>query len=262
LTELASLRARAGKLLPKPLRRLLGRLRRLRNRRQSSREIWRRSLGHELDYWTEWVYRRGGSRPDRITDSFEWRVDSRSEVEQPLREVLARTPGRTVSILDVGAGPLTSVGKLYPGKEVRIVAIDPLAREYGRLLARAGIEPPVRTQPGEAEELLKRFEPDSFDVAYADNALDHSAHPLQAIESMLAVVKLGGYVVLRHGLNEGERNFYLGLHQWNFGERGGDLVLWSPRVHHNVSQRLRSRATLECSRQGHDVVCVIGKHPG
>jgi SAM-dependent methyltransferase len=260
--HLASVRARAGQALPRSFRRLLGRLRRLKDRRRSRREVWWRSLGDELGYWTLWIERRGDSRRDRVTDSFEWRVDPHSEVQPPLREVVARIGGEVVSILDVGAGPLTSVGKVCPGKKLEIVAIDPLAREYDRLLGHAGITPPVRTLPGEAEEVLERFEPESFDVAYSDNALDHTADPLRAIESMLAVVKPEGSVVLRHGLNEGERNFYLGLHQWNFDLHGSDLIVWSPRTHHNISQVLRRRATVECNRQGRDVVCVIGKHPG
>jgi SAM-dependent methyltransferase len=245
------------------LRSLLGRLRGLSNRRRSSREVWRRSLGHELDYWAAWLERRGVIHsPDRIVDSFEWRVDPDSELEPPLRELVGRIKGGFVSILDVGAGPLTSVGKAHPEKELEIVPIDSLAREYDRLLEQAGIEPPVRTCQGEAEELIDRFGSESFDVAHADNALDHSADPLRAIESMLAVVRPGGYIVLNHRRNEGERQHYLGLHQWNFDVRGGDLIVWNPRVQHNVSTRLRSRGpSVKCRREGRFVVCVIGKHP-
>jgi SAM-dependent methyltransferase len=244
------------------VRSVLGRVRRLRNARLSAREVWERSLPSELDYWTGWVERRGATGPERVTDSFAWRLDPGSEVEEPLRGVVARVDGATVSILDVGAGPLTSVGKVYPGKRLEIAAVDPLADEYARVLERAGIDPPVRTRPGEAEALLGQFEPESFDVAHADNALDHAPDPMRAIESMLAVVRPRGYVVLRHGCNEGERNHYRGLHQWNFALEGDDLVVWGNRSHHNVSRRLRPAAVVECVREGNDVVAVIGKHRG
>ncbi len=35
-----------------------------------------------------------------------------------------------VSILDVGAGPLTIINKTFPGKTLTITATDPLADEY------------------------------------------------------------------------------------------------------------------------------------
>ena len=240
---------------------VLGRVRRLRNARRSPREVWERSLDSELDYWEGWI-ERGGSGPGRVTDSFEWRLDPRSEVEHPIREVIARIHGAVVSILDVGAGPLTSVGKHYPGKRLEIVAVDPLAGEYARLLERAGIAPPVRTRPGEAEELLDQFEPASFDIAHADNALDHCADPMRAIDAMFAVVRPGGYVVLRHGRNEAERNRYAGLHQWNFDLEGGGLILWGAGARHDVGRRLGPDAAVACSAEGPDVVCVIGKRPG
>jgi SAM-dependent methyltransferase len=240
-----------------------GWLRRKWNQRRTQAEIWHSSLPRELDYWDAWIKERGGSRKlQRISDSFQWRIDPASELQPPLREVVDRCEGPAVSILDVGAGPLTSVGKVHPEKELRLVAVDPLASEYNRLLERAGIEPPVRTVPGEAEKLLERYRRESFDIAHADNALDHSADPLEAIDNMLAVVKRGGYVVLRHLVNAGERNFYLGLHQWNFEVADEELILWNPRARHNLSRRLSPQANVVCRDEGKRIVCVIAKRSG
>ena len=244
-----------------PVRSVLARVQRRRNARRPARDVWERGLPSETGYWEKWIARRGDPDPGRLTDSFEWRLDPESEVQEPLRGVLDRLEGPAVSILDVGAGPLTSVGKRHPGKQIEVVAIDPLAAEYDALLERAGIEPPVRTRPGRAELLLQEFGAGAFDVAHADNALDHCADPVAAIEEMFAVVRPGGYVVLRHGPNEAERNHYRGLHQWNLEASGDRLVVWGRGESHDVGSRLGPAAELRNEMRGHDLVTVIAKSP-
>jgi hypothetical protein len=72
--------------------------------------------------------------------------------------------------------------------------VDPLAREYDRILSEHGLEPPVRTQPLGGEDLLSRFAPD-FDVPFARNPLDHAVDPFPIIHNMVVVVRPGGYVI-------------------------------------------------------------------
>lgn len=69
---------------------------------------------------------------------------------------------------------------------------------------------------GEAERLADAFGENSFDLVYARNCLDHGYDPMLAIQQMLKVVRVGGVVLFEHGVNEGERQGYQGLHQWNF----------------------------------------------
>ncbi len=145
-------------------------------------------------------------------------------------------------IIDVGAGPVSKLGIRYPGKSIEVVPVDPLAQQYERLLRRFGVEPPVRTIEAHGEHLLSRFAPASFDIAYAVNAVDHSYDPMRIIQNMLALVRPDGVVLLRHRLNEGEHERYVGLHQWNFDVRGGDLVIWNHVVSHSVRRALDARA--------------------
>src|SRR5205823_466706 len=112
--------------------------------------------------------------------------------------------GGMVSLADVGAGPLTWLGKSWPGRTVKIAAVDPLAEHYNRLLGEFGITPPIRTERAEAERLLTALPADHFDLVHARNTLVHSYDPLTAIGQMVAVVKPGGYVVLQHRANEGQ----------------------------------------------------------
>src|SRR5262245_46824599 len=72
----------------------------------------RRALQDEVDYWGNWLATGGGKYPQ----DYAHRVDPEAEVDDPaLREVLAGISGQAVSILDVGAGPLSAVGYRFPG---------------------------------------------------------------------------------------------------------------------------------------------------
>jgi ubiquinone/menaquinone biosynthesis C-methylase UbiE len=118
-----------------------------------------------------------------------------------------------VEILDVGAGPLTIVGKKWPGREVHITPLDPNVDGYDGLLAKHGIVPPCRTVFGLAEEL--DFPEHSFDLVHARNSVDHSKDALQAIREMVRVVKKGCFVCLNHKVSEGRLEKYAEYHQWN-----------------------------------------------
>jgi SAM-dependent methyltransferase len=67
----------------------------------------------------------------------------------------------------------------------------------------------------------------SFDLVHAANSLDHSHDPAAAVRAAVGVVKPGGYVSLEHILNEGARERYGGLHQWNFGVKDGTFTITS-----------------------------------
>jgi SAM-dependent methyltransferase len=222
------------------------------------------ALRAEGAYWEHWLATKGGRWPEE----YAFRFDADAEVSDPaLREVLRELPGEEVSILDVGAGPASMVGCRYPGKRLTVVAVDPLAATYARLLAAAGVEPPVRTSSLEGERLVEGLGRDRFDIAYARNALDHAVDPVLIVEQMLDVVRPGGSVVLRHVRNEGERQGYGQLHQWNFDERDGELVVWRGGSETRVGEALAGRGTLTCRAEPDpeggppSIVCRIRKTP-
>lgn len=222
------------------------------------------ALREEVSYWDAWLSTKGGEWPK----DYQRRFNPDAEVEDPaLREVLADYPQGEVSILDVGAGPATTVGKRFGSIFLAVTAVDPLAAEYGRLLARHGVSPPVRTQEVEGERLEEQFGGEAFDIVYARNAIDHAADPVKIIENMLAVTRLGGYVVLRHSRNEALTQRYVQLHQWNFDSRGGRFIVWRPGRETDVSERLYGRAETRCWVEGDEdgspgwLVCVIRPRP-
>lgn len=202
---------------------------------------WRARKRDEVQFWSAWLV--GAPGTEQWSADREARLAPDTEIRDPLvREELERSPDEEISILDVGAGPVTSLGFRYPGKALTIVPVDPLADEYDRLLRDAGLDPPIRTIRVAGEALLERFGSGRFDIAYACNALDHSADPLRIISNMVAVVRPGGVVLLRHKRNEGEQARYGGLHQWNFDVAGGSLLLWNDAARLDVGAALAERA--------------------
>jgi SAM-dependent methyltransferase len=203
---------------------------------------WRTRTSSEVDFWAGWLV--GAPGTEQWASDRESRLDPDTEIRDPLvRAELERNPAEEVSILDVGAGPVTWLGYRYPGKKLTIVPVDPLADEYDRLLRDAKLDPPIRTVCVAGEALAEHFGSRRFDIAYATNALDHSADPFTIISNMVAVVRTGGVVLLRHKRNEGASARYGGLHQWNFDVVGDGLVVWNEVVQVNVGSALEGRAT-------------------
>lgn len=217
-------------------------------------DVWRANLPDEVRFWDDYVRTRGLDWPDE----FRMRIDPDSPLTEA--EILKRLP-RTdpVRILDVGAGPMTALGKRIDGRGVAITAVDPLAEEYAAILGRYGVTPPVPTQPCEGERLSSCFDSNSFDVAYARNALDHTHDPRLVILEMLKVVKPGGHVILRHRPNEAAGASYAGLHQWNFDLRGHQFWIWNEYWRYNMHAVLAARAAIACHRDGEWLVCVLRK---
>jgi SAM-dependent methyltransferase len=227
--------------------------------RRKPQRIWREGLPAEVDFWSQVLAKRVATDP-----AYKLRADARAPIGDPvLKMLIAKIPDEAISIIDVGAGPLTAVGKTYPGKTVRVTATDPLAPEYARIMRDAGIEPPVAPIACRGEDLLNVFRPDTFDIAFARNALDHCVDPVRVITNMVQLVKEGRFVVLRHLRREAQAQLYRGLHQWNFDIEGGEFVIWRTRrdkVH--MDRVLGPSATLACFEEGGWVVCLITKRPG
>ena len=217
---------------------------------------WRTRTRSEVDFWADWL--TGAPGTEAWASDREARFTPETPITDPVvRSELDQNPAEEISILDVGAGPVTSLGYRHPGKTLTIVAVDPLADEYDRLLREADLHPPVRTIPVAGEALLDHFGSRKFDIAYACNALDHSAEPLAIISNMVDLVKPGGAVLLRHKRNEGESAQYGGLHQWNFDAVDGDLLLWNNAVEVSVGSALEGRAVASAWISDNEVVARL-----
>lgn len=221
------------------------------------RTLWRDGIAEEMAFWDSYLASRG----EAWGSDYAERMDPALPLQEYLAEVVTVPQGRRLRILDVGAGPLTYVGKRSERWQVEIVAVDPLAPGYDLLLAKHGIVPPVRTQQGSAEHLRRLFAPNSFELVSARNSIDHGLDPLRSIRQMLAVVKPGCPVFLHHHMNEAVNQQFAGLHQWNLGAEHGDFILSSPTRRINVNHAFRGLATVHTRTYGDEWIAnTIVKH--
>lgn len=167
-----------------------------------------------------------------------------SEIQDYIKNLINVTDGTTIKILDVGAGPVTMLGKKWNGRKIEITAIDPLADRYNEILKKNNIHPPVITKVGYAEKLTEQFDENYFDIVHAINSLDHCFNPVKAIEEMLKVVRKNSYVVLYHSINEGKKHNYSGLHQWNFYEEDGNFYISNSKLNININNEFESQAVV------------------
>lgn len=161
---------------------------------------------------------------------YKYRIHKKAELlnrPRPLQDFfLPMIHKNKTFILDVGAGPFTTVG-FHP--HVSVTACDLYADEYSSMLKEAGIVPLVVTEKQNMEEMT--YAEDSFDIVYCENALDHTEHAIGALTNMCWVAR--DYVYMRHFPNVGERNNYKGLHRWNLSEDG---TLWNEKKSVSLSE--------------------------
>lgn len=179
-------------------------------------ENWILGLPEEAKFWRSWLK----------TDHKTVRLSLRQTDPRLIKQIID-TAGPVIRILDVGAGPLTTLSANWPGRAVVVIPVDALAAEYDLLLHEAGISPPIRTLPIHAERVAEVFPPDYFDAVNCANALDHFYDPIKAVHQMLAVTRPGGVVRVVTRENEGENARYWGLHQWNICMASDDVRIWN-----------------------------------
>lgn len=209
---------------------------------QSQRSRWKAGVHFELQYWDDYLQSRGA----RSSDTFAERLDPNLPLQPRPAELLACAPPEA-SILDVGAGPLTYLGKVQPGRLIHITAVDALGTEYAHLLRRYGISPLVPTRTLAAESLTTALQTNSYDLVFARNCIDHSYDPERAILEMVAVAKPGAYVLMEHHPNEAETEGYGGLHQWNFSSSPAGHFLVSTKAHTlDMTEKYAPRCDIAC----------------
>jgi SAM-dependent methyltransferase len=220
--------------------------------------IWRKGLPSEVHFWEEYLATKGKSCS--AVEEFNFRTSPDSEFQPWLREWLQSPPGAEVQVLDVGAGPLTWVGKRWAGRNMVIRAIDPLANSYSEIMQRYGISPPVTTQRGDGEEIVSLFGREVFDLTFARNCLDHSYDAIKAVTEMIEATKVGGVIFLWHLQDEAEHLSYQGLHQWNFRLENGELLVWQAGKRFNVNREFaRQLKVIRCELRDGMIEAVYRK---
>ena len=206
-------------------------------------DAWQASIDGEVRFWNDWLTTKGARYPGSYDRAF----DAGLELPPEIAKLLSAPDGATLTLLDVGAGPLTFLGRTHPRWQLEITAVDVLGAQYSQLLDDAGLVPPVRTQTCESEKLTSVLPTDSFDLVAARNTLDHSYDPILAITQMVACAKSGAPILLVHHRKTAEKEQYHGMHQWNFEAGDGTLIVWRPGQRTDLSEVLGAQASFERS---------------
>lgn len=171
-----------------------------------------RTVGAKMEcrFWDKYL----GNNGWRYQDEFKKRISTDAAVEGYHKEVLDKIWFPGITILDVGAGPITAILAQYKGHPLNIKACDPLGDHYQSMLKKYGITPRVVTESVAGEELSKHFRK-KFHWINCQNALDHAEHPNLVIDEMINLLEEHGTLTLYHEINEGLNEGYRGFHKWN-----------------------------------------------
>jgi len=224
--------------------------------RRDPEERWRGGLDEEVEYWRRYLETKGFRWPDE----FDSRVNPNGQMLSELVAQYLPSDRERVRILDVGSGPVSSLGfpRLPDGRVIELTAADALADRYEELLHTYRITPPAWPLPVAVEELSEHFGEGVFDLVHARNALDHTVDAFAGIRQMVRVVRPGCYVILQHYPNVAEFHAYTGLHGWNLDERKGRFVIWQRGSREiDLEKDIGSAAEVSAWRDSQWVYCAI-----
>jgi SAM-dependent methyltransferase len=194
---------------------------------QNSEINWEKGLDHESEFWM-----------NRLCDGnfTRFRLNPDQEFQDYFKKIVQ--PASLVSVLDVGAGPFTEVGKKWGNTKIKITPVDPLADDYNNVIDEIGLTPLVRTIKGGFEDVDQMFPENTFDLVNIQNSLDHCVNPIKALKNCFKPLKTGCHLSVFSFINEAQYVGYIGLHQWNLFLEGNKLIIWNPKVKIDVNEHL------------------------
>ncbi len=218
---------------------------------------WQSGIKNETAFWESWIKGKGLE----WSDDFLSRIVAGTELQNYITELLPEKDiGSDVQILDVGAGPMTRIGKHWDGRQITIFPIDIEAVFFDRILQEYDIVPPVRTVFGEVERLTELFEASFFDLVYAENLLHCSYKPITALRQMIRVLKPGGTILLTQSQNEGRKRNYKGLYQWNIFSQDGDMMIGNENSVVNISSFFSDNLKVACQTENEWINVILQKN--
>ncbi len=125
-----------------------------------------------------------------------------------------------VETLDIGCGPISVLRWGVLRGLLRVTGVDPLLDIYRMILERHGLYdlPAIACQRAlniHAEALASALPPESFDIVFTRNAIDHVEDPIAVISQAEACLRPGGILVLDFHTREGSRQGWEQLHQFD-----------------------------------------------
>src|SRR6478609_9398437 len=87
---------------------------------------WRNAIDGEVQFWHRFLETHG----ERYPGSYDQRLDPALPLQDEIAALIEAPEGATVRLLDVGAGPLTFLGRTHPGWTLEVTAVDALGEQY------------------------------------------------------------------------------------------------------------------------------------
>lgn len=130
---------------------------------------------------------------------------------------------KKVLIAEIGAGAVNTIGNLWEGVDVHIVASDQYQEEYSRFWKENDKTPIVPIDNQDMENLT--YANNTFDIVHCRNAVDHTPNAEKAISEMKRICKKDGFVYLLHFSNQ--RSRAKGVHYWDIDYVDGNCTFKS-----------------------------------
>lgn len=201
---------------------------------ENRNSIWAAGIDSEVTFWRHWF----------ADDAYKSEREARREVlvhgscSAEIAKELGANPGDVLRILDVGSGPVSTQRMRAPNNPVELICVDALADIYNVLLDEFGYTDCPKINKVKGEELTLHYAKESFHLVNIANALDHCEDPAKTLVEMYMVCRPRGQVQVLSIENEGERERYIGLHQWNLNADDQGLWLWNPSFRLNLLESL------------------------
>jgi hypothetical protein len=192
--------------------------------------VWDENIASELDFWDGAIQEAVASGRNRARPPL---VDLRAFVSGALTPPPKRD--EIIRVLDVGSGPFSTLGRPAARSRVELTCVDALGAEYNKLFDRYGFDKYPRIQTVRGEMLSQVFGHNTFHMVNCANALDHFCDPRASFIEMLSVCRVGGIVTLVSVENEGRRQDYHGLHQWNLQADDDGVWLSGPQAKSRIN---------------------------
>jgi len=191
-------------------------------------DTWLNGIESELAFWANIIATKGGGDYSRywsdiISDTRKFNLEQYLDKEETF-------------FIDIGSGPFASTGKYTEKTNLIFKAVDPLAYIYNALKQNYKITTGITPEYCMVECLVEKYGENKFDIVHMQNSLDHSFNPLIGIMQMLGICKIGGKIILRHAMNEAERENYSGFHQWNLCIENNNFFIWRKEIKYCISK--------------------------
>ncbi len=118
-----------------------------------------------------------------------------------------------LKLLEIGSGPISNLAYYVDINLVDVIAIDPLADFYKKIMKKVKYKYPIKPINLNCEDLTRYFKKEVFHIVYAQNSIDHTNNPINCLHNAYYLLKNEGILFIRNNLREGSRKQWIGLHK-------------------------------------------------